>query len=266
MRIAVTGALGSLGRWVSRSVREAGHTLRSIDVRDGSDGSLSVDLRDFDATVEALHGADAVVHLAAHPNPIEDRAVVVYNENTTISFNVLSAAVQVGITRLVVASSINAVGGEFSEVRRYDKFPVQVSTPTQARDEYSFSKWVLERQVEYFGRLCGTRLSIVCLRLHAVQPREVQCRAYLQSPDRGRRNLWGYSPPRASADALVRALEVCPPGVHFGYLVSTRHAMDCDVRELIAEHYPGTPCDASIVGDAGLFDTSFAQTVLGWSS
>lgn len=266
MEIAVTGARGLLGQWVARAVMDSGHRTRGVDAIEGTGVDVRADLRDFTATTAALAGVDAVIHLAAHPKPVDGRPVVVYNDNTTIGFNVLSAVAELGIAKVVVASSINAIGGEFSPIGDYDHFPVRFGQASQARDEYSFSKWILEQQVEYFGRLLGDRCSLVCLRMHAVQPREVQQRAYERSPDRGRRNLWGYSPPKESAAALVRAAEVPLPGAHFGYLVATNNAMLVDTRELLRAHFPATPCDERLQGTQGLFDTSFAQSELGWSA
>ncbi|MBZ2197936.1 NAD-dependent epimerase/dehydratase family protein [Occultella gossypii] len=264
LEIAVTGAAGVLGRYVVRAVTAAGHRPRTIDVRADSGVDVRADLRDYEAAARALERADAVVHLAAHPKPVADRPGMVYAENTTMSFNVLSAAADLGIAKVVVASSINAIGGEFSEIAGYDRFPVDFEQASQARDEYSLSKWVMEQQVRYFGRIHGDDRSMVCLRIHAVQPREVQLGAYERSPDRGRRNLWGYSPPEQTAAALVRACAAPLPGVHFGYLVATDNAMHADPRELVRRHWPDTPCDGRLTGVRGLFDTSFAEAELGW--
>ena len=266
MEIAVTGAAGRLGQEVSRAVARAGHRPRRIDRSDGTETDVSADLRHLDETAAVLADVDAVIHLAAHPKPLPDRTSVVYNDNTTIAFNVLATVTELGIPKAVVISSINAIGGEFSEIHHYDRFPVDFEQASQARDEYSFSKWVLEQQVEYFARLRGDQCSLVCLRVHAVQPREVQERAYLASPARGRRNLWGYSPPEATAAAIVRAAERPLPGVHFGYLVSTQNAMGVDSRELLRTAFPDTPCAESLRGTRGLFDTSFAETALSWQS
>lgn len=266
MKIAVTGALGVLGQHVTRGVTEAGHLLRTVDVRDAPDVDVRADLRTFEQAAMALEGVDAVIHLAAHPKPIAGRPAVVYTENVSMSFNVLTAAFSLGITKVVLASSINAIGGEFSEIARYDRFPLDVRQGTQARDDYSLSKWALEEQVRHMGRVYGQTRSIVALRVHAVQPRQVQESAYLRSPDRGRRNLWGYSPPAPTARAFVSACEAPLPGAHIAYVVSKQNAMLADARELVREHWPDVPCDDRVSGTAGLFDTSFAEAELGWDA
>lgn len=266
MEIAVTGAQGVLGHHVTRAVRTAGHAVRAIDLRDEPGLDVHADLRRYDEAEAAVRGADAVIHLAAHPKPVEGRPGLVYTENTTMSFNVLTAALAGGVRAVVVASSINAIGGEFSEIDRYDRFPVDTRQGTAARDEYSLSKWVLEEQVRHLGRVYGQDRSVIALRVHAVQPREVQESAYLRSPARGRRNLWGYSPPEPTARAFVRACEVSPPGAHVAFLVSRENAMRTDARELVRTHWPDTPYDDRLSGAAGLYDTSFAEAELGWDA
>lgn len=266
MEIAVTGALGVLGRHVTRAVTAAGHGLRTIDVRDAPGLDVHADLRRYDEAARAVDGVDAVIHLAAHPKPVEGMPGVVFTENTAMGFNVLTAALSSGVPKVVVASSINAIGGEFSEIEHYDRFPVDLRQGTQARDDYSLSKWVLEEQVRHMGRVYGDARSVVALRVHAVQPREVQENAYVRSPERGRRNLWGYSPPEPTARAFVSACEAPLPGAHIAYVVSRHNAMLADPRELIRAHWPDVPCALSLTGTAGLFDTSFAETQLGWDA
>lgn len=266
MEIAVTGALGVLGQYVTNAVTAAGHTLRTIDVRDADSVDVHADLRSYDETARAVQGADAVIHLAAHPKPVDDHPGLVYADNTTASFNVLTAALSLGVGKVVAASSTNAIGGEFSEIAHYDRFPVDVRQGTQARDEYSLSKWVLEEQVRHMGRIYGRARSVIALRVHAVQRRAVQEDAYRRSPDRGRRNLWGYSPPEPTARAFIRACEAPLPGAHIAFLVSRENAMRTDARELVRAHWPDAPFDDRLSGAAGLYDTSFAEVEMGWNA
>ncbi|GII01841.1 SDR family NAD(P)-dependent oxidoreductase [Planobispora takensis] len=69
MIILVAGAAGPAGRAVVRRFADKGHTVIGLD-KSGADGSLPVDLLDFDAVkklaadVEAEHGrVDGIVHL-----------------------------------------------------------------------------------------------------------------------------------------------------------------------------------------------------------
>jgi len=72
---------------------------------------LFVDLNDLHALTEALRGCEPVIHLAAFTGPYGQPPGVVYANNTMSSYNVLYAASSLGIKRVCLASSINALGG-----------------------------------------------------------------------------------------------------------------------------------------------------------
>jgi len=142
MKIAVTGGGGDMGRALIPYLLEQNHTVVSIDrVLPGSHvhevNFVAADTRDFGQFVASIRGCDALVHLAAirapgiHPDP------VTYADNTVGSYNALYAASTLGIKRICLASSINAIGGAFSRTPRYDYFPVDEGHPTYAEDPYS---------------------------------------------------------------------------------------------------------------------------------
>jgi UDP-glucose 4-epimerase len=121
MRIAVTGASGKLGTVVVRELRAAGHDVVGMDVV-GTRGAgfVQVDFTDYGQTVDALQavndqhdGLDAVVHLAAIPAPGIRSDVATFHNNIAVTFNVMWAAIRLGITRIVTASSETVQGLPF---------------------------------------------------------------------------------------------------------------------------------------------------------
>src|SRR5690349_6642992 len=172
MRIAVTGGGGELGRTLIPYLVDHGHTVVSID-RGAPPGppspnrptSVVADTRDFGQFVASVRGCDALIHLAAHRSPLGMIDRVVYADNTVSSYNALSAAATLGINRVCLASSINAIGGAFSRAPRYDYFPVDEQHPTYAEEPYGLSKWVLEQQADAFARRYNF-LKIASLRFH----------------------------------------------------------------------------------------------------
>ena len=160
MRIAITGGGGELGRTLIPYLIEQGHSVVSIDRAPPAASPPSAhrpdfivaDTRDFGQFVASIRGCDGLIHLAAHRSPINMLDHVVYADNTVSSYNALSAAATLGIKRVCLASSINAIGGVFSRAPRYDYFPVDEQHPTYAEDAYSLSKWVLEQQADAFAR------------------------------------------------------------------------------------------------------------------
>jgi len=224
MKIAVTGGNGDMGRSLIPYLLEQGHSVVSIDRALPSEPfSLSArplerliaDTRDFGEFVASLRGCDALVHLAAIRAPINHPDPVVYADNTISSYNALSAAAALGIQRVCLASSINAIGGAFSRAPRYDYFPLDERHPTYAEDPYSLSKWVLEQQADAFARRYAW-MRIASLRFHWLldsRERAVQGTALLGDAKRlaamgeAMRALDRPGAAQAVADEIVRLAE-----------------------------------------------------------
>ena len=262
MRVAVTGAQGTIGRVVAHALTEAGHQVRALD----RTGPEPVDACDHAALRAAVDGSDALIHLAGVPSPWRDAGHVVHNTNVTASFNALSVAAECGIGRVVLASSINAVGGAFSRRARYDYFPVDERHPTYNEDPYSLSKWIAEAQADSFARLYP-QLAVVSLRIHgAVDDRVAAARAVPEMNQAMLVNhLWGYVRLDAVARACLLALHVSGSGHEVVNIVAPDTVMDVDSRELAARHYPEVPIRGDLAGRSGFYDCTKAQEVLGWT-
>ena len=74
---------------------------------------LRADLTDLGETIEALRGADAVVHLAAIPAPPIRTVERTFEINILSTYNVFSAAALLGLERVVWASSETVLGLPF---------------------------------------------------------------------------------------------------------------------------------------------------------
>ena len=175
MRIGVTGSGGKLGRATVERLRADGHEVMGFDLAGTpGPGFTRVDLTDFGQTLDAFlsvtarhDGLDALVHLAAIPvNGLVPDAATFHN-NMTVSFNALFAAHRAGIRRIVLASSITAMGFPFDEAP--PSLPVD-ETYTSARNTYGLGK-VAEEAIaaQLVGWHAGT--SITALRVRHVRPR-----------------------------------------------------------------------------------------------
>ncbi len=134
--ICVTGATGKAGRAVVTDLREQGYEVRATDLAVTLDqrrsGILQADLTDYGQTVEVLTGVDAVVHLANIPAPGIATPAVTFNTNITMNFNVFQAAAELGLSRVVWASSETTLGLPFETPPRYapvdeDHYPLPTS-------------------------------------------------------------------------------------------------------------------------------------------
>lgn len=147
-RIAITGGSGRLGRFVIEELKgRAALTVVDIEEPDGllDVGFIKTSALDFDALSEAFAGHDAVIHLAAIPNPRTATASVTFNVNVQGTFNVLNAAESVGVKRVAVASSDSALGLNYNpENWGIQYLPVDEDHPLQPCEFYGLSKEITE--------------------------------------------------------------------------------------------------------------------------
>lgn len=96
MKIAVTGCNGRVGRRVVKFALKKGHKVVGIDYSPAADVAesqpddftfLSVDLKDYQKTLDALSGCDAIVQLAAFPDS-GDYKVITHNRYAFISSSI----------------------------------------------------------------------------------------------------------------------------------------------------------------------------------
>lgn len=109
-RILITGAAGLIGGIIRQ--RLAGeHALSALDLRPiGGQPSTVADYTDLAAIASAFERQDAIVHLAADPDPGEPWHSTL-GRNVVGTHNVFEAASRAGVRRVVFASSISVMAG-----------------------------------------------------------------------------------------------------------------------------------------------------------
>jgi nucleoside-diphosphate-sugar epimerase len=269
MRIAVTGGNGDMGRSLIPYLLEQSHTVVSIDrtipathMR-GVD-CLIADTRDFGQFVASIRGCDALIHLAAIRAPLNHPDPVVYADNTLSSYNALSAASALGIKRVCLASSINAIGGAFSRSPQYDYFPLDEQHPTYAEDPYSLSKWVLEQQGDAFARRFEW-LTIASLRFHWLL--DERARALQVTATMGPvaiRHLWAYTLLSEASRACLLSLTADFTGHEVFYIAAPHTASTKASLELAREYYPHTEIRGDLSEHSSFFNCAKAEKLLGW--
>src|SRR5580692_3391614 len=208
-RICVTGASGQAGRAVVRDLLEHGYDVAPTDIAatrtDMENGMVRADLTDYGQAVEALTGADAVVHMANIPAPGLYTPAVTFTENITMNFNVFQAAANLGLSRVVWASSETTLGLPFDVPPRYapvdeDHYPVPTST-------YALSKVASETIAGHISEWSG--IPFVALRFSNIMaPEDYEWLAGFRDDPQARKwNLWGYIDQRDVAQACRKALE-----------------------------------------------------------
>jgi UDP-glucose 4-epimerase len=149
MHIFVTGVTGQLGRSIQSLLLSQGHSITGCDVVEPSgepdlpEGSIFVkaDMCDYRAVEAAIKRkpCDAVVHLAAIRSPDGHDQREVHNVNVVSSYNVLRTAADLGIRRMVQASSVNATGLAYTkeEHQHFDELPLHEKSPMRPEEAYS---------------------------------------------------------------------------------------------------------------------------------
>ena len=161
MNILVTGGLGKVGRWVvaeliDASASKIAHHVTVLDRAVGPGRGpvkyLMGDIQDLGQVMEAMIGADAVIHLAAIHNPNIATAPLVYQTNVLGTFNVHHAAHRLGCKRVVSASSNAIVGWSYSDRFEPDYLPIDEDHPLRPDDVYGLTKEIGETIAHSYAR------------------------------------------------------------------------------------------------------------------
>lgn len=272
-RIAVTGGCGHFGQVLIKHLLTQSSHVRCIDRASPAPEAIqhqhleyiTADLKDANAVKAALADCDAIAHLAAIPglgNGFSDEEV--YANNTAISYNVLCAAARLGIKHVCLASSVNAIGGAFGPTVHYQCFPVDEQHPTFAMDAYSLSKWAMEQQADAVARR-QPGMTLASLRFHALPLDDPPLQNVDDEPNAPvTRTLWGFT----NAHAAVRAVELALKASYVGHEVFFIVAPCTHYRkpslELAAKYHPHVPICGELPGNAGFYDCSKAEQLLGW--
>ena len=265
MRVVVTGGTGKGGKWVVRELREAGHDVLNVDARhDGSPHGqcLVTDLTDLGQTVDALSGADALVHFAAIPAPELRPVSETFRINTMSTYNVFAAAELHGIQRVVWASSETVLGLPFDTPPLFA--PIDETIEPRPESSYSLSKLVGEAMATQFARRTG--IGFVGLRIsNIMEPDDYRLfPTYWDDAQIRKWNLWGYVDARDVATAARLALEADIEGAEIAIIAAADTVMTRPSADLMAEVFPDVPLRRSVEGRETLLAIDHARQLLGY--
>jgi len=272
MRIALTGGTGKLGTTVLARLRAEGHQVINFDLA-GSRGAgfVRIDLTDYGQVVDAFAGVndqadgfDAVVHLGAIPAPGLAPDVATFHNNMLSSYNVFQAARRNGIKRIVYASSETVLGLPFDVDPPY--IPVDEEYPARPESTYSLVKHLEEQMAIELVRW-DPELSITALRFsNVMNPEDYDGFESFQADATLRKwNLWGYIDGRDGAQAVLKALQVAPPGFERFIIAAADTVMRRPSTELAAEVFPRVELTHEVSGTDTLLSIDKARRLLGFA-
>jgi nucleoside-diphosphate-sugar epimerase len=284
MRIFFTGGSGKAGKHVIPYLLEQGHRVMNIDLtplnHPGVD-NLIADITDsgqmFNAMssyagldeLEAGSGVpkfDAVVHFAAVPRILIKPDNETFRVNTIGTYNVIEAAVKLGIKKIIIASSETTYGICFSDGETNPQsLPLEEDYDVDPMDSYGLSKVVNEKTARSFQRRSG--FDIYALRIgNVIEPDEyaVNFPHYFKSPEVRRRNAFCY----IDARDLGQIVDLCLQKDGLGYQVfnagNDHNGAILPTKDLAEKFFPGVPFTREMGEHEALFSNLKIREMLGF--
>lgn len=282
-QVLVTGAGGYLGGHVVKALVEAGWAVRATDRSFRRDSLVRLevaDLLDLPAVYRLVDGCDAAVHLANHPNAHSRvPGPQLYAENVAMDINVFQAAVDVGIKRIIFASSVQVFSGERHIEGAQDDaakpsslayLPIDGDMPTCPRNLYALSKEAGEQQLRYYAAL-DPSLSATAIRYPFLLADRHQY-WFRRQAQQNRGKLWGapdegfsYLAVSDAAGLVAAVLEQQAPGYHQLFPAAPDCYIDLPLPEIIRRCYPNVPLTVPLEKMTGLVDLSHITRRVDWA-
>jgi nucleoside-diphosphate-sugar epimerase len=273
MRVVVTGGTGRAGQWVVRSLAEAGHEVVNFDTAQRPDLQLPgdfcrVDLTNAGKVYDALFQfrPDGICHLAANPAPSGQAQIDVFDNNVLSAHNLMQAAGDLGVERVVYASSEMATG-LLTDGAVPRQIPFDETERHPSPNAYALSKYLSEVIADSLA-VRYPKTGWVGLRINNVIPPDSYGRFAdeWEDPSLSRGNFWSYIDARDVGTAYRAALEGTSSGHEVCLIAAADTRAQRGLRELMAEFYDGYDTFAPDYEDPrSAFDCGKMRKLFGWS-
>lgn len=283
-RILFTGGSGKAGKYVVAYLLEQGHRVMNVDLvaldHPGVD-NLIADITDSGQMFNAMSSYagldelepgngvpkfDAVVHFAAVPRILINPDNETFRVNTMGTYNVIEAAVKLGIKKIVIASSETTYGVCFSDGKTNPRYlPLDEDYDVDPMDSYGLSKVVNEKTARSFQGRSG--FDIYALRIgNVIEPHEYSelFPGYFKNPEVRRRNIFCY----IDARDLGQIVDLCLKKDGLGYQVfnagNDNNGAILSSKEIAERFFPGVPITRELAEHEALFSNRKIREVLGF--
>lgn len=275
MRVLFTGGSGKAGRWVVPYLAARGHTVVNVDLTplghpgvedrhadiadNGQMWGVLTQYASMDEVGrgEGVRGFDAVVHFAAIPRILLRTDAETFRINTLGTYNVIEAALGLGVRKIVFASSETTYGICFADgVRKPDYLPVDEDHPTMPEDSYAMSKVAGEDTARSFQRRSGA--DIYGLRINNVMEPDDYRRlwpGFFAEPAVREGNVFAYIDARDLGQIVDRCLATDGLGYRVFNAANDTHSVPLTTAEIVERFYPGV----ELRREMGEFETLYCN-------
>ena len=273
MKILVTGASGRLGSCVCRLLRESNLGFIAVDKFPDKQADYpiqSADLTEWETCERLMEGVDVLVHFANFSNFNAAPPEVLYPANAAMNMNLFQAGANVGCRRIIFASSIQVLDGQFPFMDRTKQenvltyLPVDSDAPAVPRNAYALSKQAAEQMLSYFADTKG--ITGIAIRFPLLVDwefmREIK---KTNGIERGNAyDLFAYLPVYSAAEAVFKAITAKLDGYRNYFVASKDNLEQRPAREIIEQEMPDLPNRKPIEEMESLVDCSKVEADLGW--
>ncbi len=283
MRILFTGGSGKAGKHSINYLLDKGHSVLNLDkvyldhpkvstrFADISDAGQVFDVMQSYANYSELADGtgvpsfDAVVHFAAIPRLLMTSDNECFRINTMGTYNVIDAAIKMGVPKIIFASSETTYGICFAngEVKP-EYLPIDEEHPTIPEDSYAMSKVVNEATAKSFQR--RSNADIYGLRINnVIEPHEYSEKfpAFMENPDLRKRNIFSYIDARDLGQMVEKCLQKNGLGFQIFNVSNNNHSVNLSSEELMKLYYEDVPLKQNDIPDS-FYSNEKAKRLLGF--
>ncbi len=282
-RVLFTGGTGKAGRHALPWLQGQGYEILNFDRQPFEHPTIATlvgDVTDSGQVFNAMTShfdrggleagkapgpVDMVVHFAAVPRILINPDNETFRVNVMGTYNVIEAAMKLGVRKVVIASSETTYGVCFAEGDKdFKRFPLDEEYDVDPMDSYGLSKVVNEQTARAFA--ARFKADIYALRIgNVIEPHEYdRFPGFIADPASRKRNAWSYIDARDLGQIVHLCLQTDGLGFQVFNAVNDTITADQPTAAFLAEWCPGVPITRKLDDREAPLSNQKARAVLGF--